>query len=66
MRYQISQRVIKASESLFNAVTCCSGPFAAYRRQSVLRNDDVTLIVVDVEAPAGPDERAPKDRSDAP
>ncbi len=26
VRYQISQRVIKASESLFNAVTCCSGP----------------------------------------
>ncbi len=37
VRYQISQRVIKASESLFNAVTCCSGPFAAYRRVSVLR-----------------------------
>jgi len=37
VRYQISQRVIKASESLFNAVTCCSGPLAAYRRVSVLR-----------------------------
>ena len=37
VRYQISQRVIKASESLFNAVTCCSGPLAAYRRASVLR-----------------------------
>jgi len=37
VRYQISQRVIKASESLFNGVTCCSGPFAAYRRISVLR-----------------------------
>lgn len=36
-RYQISQRVIKASESLFNAVTCCSGPLAAYRRSAVLR-----------------------------
>jgi hyaluronan synthase len=37
VRYQISQRVIKASESLFNSVTCCSGPLAAYRRVSVLR-----------------------------
>ncbi len=37
VRYQISQRVNKASESVFNAVTCCSGPFSAYRRVSVLR-----------------------------
>jgi hyaluronan synthase len=37
VRYQISQRVNKASESVFNMVTCCSGPFSAYRRVSVMR-----------------------------
>ena len=37
VRYLISQRVIKASEGLFNGVMCCSGPLAAYRRVTLLR-----------------------------
>lgn len=37
VRYYVSQRVIKASESLFWAVTCCPGPFSAYRRDAVMR-----------------------------
>jgi hyaluronan synthase len=37
VRYFISHRVIKASESLFSAVTCCSGAFSAYRKSSVMR-----------------------------
>lgn len=32
VRYYISFRVMKAAESVFDAVTCLSGPFAAYRR----------------------------------
>ncbi len=32
VRYFISFRVMKAAESVFDAVTCLSGPFAAYRR----------------------------------
>jgi len=37
VRYYVSQRVIKAAESLFWAVTCCPGPFSAYRREAVMR-----------------------------
>jgi len=36
VRYFVSQRVMKAAESLFGGVTCCPGPFSAYRRQAVL------------------------------
>jgi hyaluronan synthase len=37
VRYFVSHRVIKACESMFGAVTCCSGAFSAYRREAVLR-----------------------------
>jgi hyaluronan synthase len=37
VRYFLSFRVMKAAESIFNSVTCLSGPLAAYRR-SVLMN----------------------------
>lgn len=37
VRYFVSHRIIKASESLFDAVTCCSGAFSAYRRSEVLK-----------------------------
>jgi hyaluronan synthase len=36
VRYFVSQRVMKAAESLFGSVTCCPGPFSAYRREAVL------------------------------
>jgi len=36
VRYFVSQRVMKAAESLFGAVTCCPGPFSAYRKEAVL------------------------------
>lgn len=36
VRYYISFRVMKAAESVFDAVTCLSGPFAAYRREVFL------------------------------
>jgi hyaluronan synthase len=36
VRYFVSHRVIKACESMFGAVTCCSGAFSAYRRSAVL------------------------------
>ena len=37
IRYYVGHRFIKASESLFGAVTCCPGPFSAYRREIVLK-----------------------------
>jgi len=37
VRYFVSQRVMKAAESVFGAVTCCPGPLSAYRREAVLR-----------------------------
>jgi hyaluronan synthase len=37
VRYFVSQRVMKAAESVFNNVTCCPGPFSAYRRDAVMR-----------------------------
>jgi hyaluronan synthase len=36
VRYYVSQRIMKAAESLFGAVTCCPGPFSAYRREAAL------------------------------
>ncbi len=37
VRYFVSQRIMKAAESVFNAVTCCPGPLSAYRREAMLR-----------------------------
>ena len=36
VRYYIAFRVLKGAESVFGAVTCCSGCFAAYRRKAIL------------------------------
>ncbi len=36
VRYFVSQRIMKASESIFNAVTCCPGPLSGYRKAMVL------------------------------
>jgi len=36
VRYFVAFKVVKAAESLFNAVTCCSGCFSAYRRKAIL------------------------------
>jgi hyaluronan synthase len=36
VRYFIAFRVVKAAESLFSTVSCCSGCLAAYRKQYVL------------------------------
>jgi hyaluronan synthase len=35
VRYFVAFRVCKAAESLFGAVTCCSGCFSAYRREAI-------------------------------
>lgn len=43
VRYFISFRVFKATESIFNTVTCCSGCFAAYRRTAVMEIIDAWL-----------------------
>ncbi len=43
VRYYVAFRVIKAAESLFGAVTCCSGCLAAYRRRYVMPILDVWL-----------------------
>ena len=36
VRYFVAFRVVKAAESVFDAVTCCSGCFSAYRREAIL------------------------------
>jgi hyaluronan synthase len=36
VRYFVAFRVVKAAESVFNAVTCCSGCFSAYRREAIM------------------------------
>src|SRR6059036_3026677 len=36
VRYYVAFRVCKAAESIFGAVTCCSGCFSAYRREAIL------------------------------
>jgi hyaluronan synthase len=40
VRYFVAFRVVKAAESVFSAVTCCSGCFSAYRREAVLPRMD--------------------------
>jgi hyaluronan synthase len=36
VRYFVAFRVFKAAESVFGAVSCCSGCFSAYRREAIL------------------------------
>ena len=36
VRYFVAFKVVKAAESVFSAVTCCSGCFSAYRREAIL------------------------------
>lgn len=36
VRYFVAFKVVKAAESVFSAVTCCSGCFSAYRREAVM------------------------------
>ncbi len=36
VRYFVAFRVVKAAESLFGCVTCCSGCFSAYRREVIV------------------------------
>ncbi len=40
VRYYIAFRIMKAAESVFDTVTCLSGPLACYRRDIVLENLD--------------------------
>lgn len=40
VRYYTAFRVMKAAESIFGAVTCLSGPFAAYRREAFMEAVD--------------------------
>lgn len=40
VRYYIAFRIMKAAESIFDTVTCLSGPLACYRREIVLENLD--------------------------
>lgn len=41
--YFLGFRVMKAAESIFSNVTCCSGPLSAYRRDYVMRVLDTWL-----------------------
>jgi hyaluronan synthase len=36
VRYFVAFKVLKAAESVFSSVTCCSGCFAAYRRAAIM------------------------------
>ena len=40
VRYFVAFKVVKAAESIFNTVTCCSGCFSAYRREAILPHLD--------------------------
>lgn len=40
VRYYVSFRVIKGAESVYDAVTCCSGCFSVYRREAVMPKID--------------------------
>jgi hyaluronan synthase len=36
VRYFVAFKVVKAAESVFSSVTCCSGCFSAYRRAAIM------------------------------
>jgi hyaluronan synthase len=36
VRYFVAFKVVKAAESVFSSVTCCSGCFSAYRREAII------------------------------
>jgi hyaluronan synthase len=40
VRYFVAFQVIKAAESIFSTVTCCSGCFSAYRREAIMPHLD--------------------------
>lgn len=40
VRYFVAFKVVKAAESVFGAVTCCSGCFSAYRRAAIVPHLD--------------------------
>jgi hyaluronan synthase len=40
VRYFVAFKVVKAAESVFSCVTCCSGCFSAYRRSAILPHLD--------------------------
>jgi hyaluronan synthase len=40
VRYFVAFRVVKAAESVFSTVTCCSGCFSAYRREAIMPHLD--------------------------
>jgi hyaluronan synthase len=52
VRYFVAFRVVKAAESVFSAVTCCSGCLAAYRRSAVMEILDHWLQQSFLGAPA--------------
>jgi hyaluronan synthase len=52
VRYYVAFRVVKAAESLFGAVACCSGCLAAYRRSYVMQILDVWLNQTFLGTPA--------------
>jgi len=43
VRYYVAFRIVKAAESLFSTVTCCSGCLAAYRREYMMPYIDAWL-----------------------
>jgi len=43
VRYYIAFRIMKAAESIFDCVTCLSGPLSCYRKSLVLENADEWL-----------------------
>ncbi len=57
VRYFVAFRVVKAAESVFNAVTCCSGCFSAYRREAIMPRLDwwETQTFLGVESTFGDD-----------
>ena len=59
VRYFVAFRVCKAAESIFGAVTCCSGCFSAYRRAAIMPalpfgSGLLMLIGTVIVEPAGP------------
>jgi hyaluronan synthase len=52
VRYVLSYRLMKAAESIFDAVTCCPGCLSAYRRSYLLKILDLWLNQRFLGAPA--------------
>lgn len=52
VRYYVAFRIMKAAESIFDSVTCLSGPLSCYRKDLIIKHTDAWLNQTFLRQPA--------------